>query len=55
MTDKNLNKYANRLINAFLKNKIISQVELNIPTYTAENLPQHLLNLKAVKPGSRSL
>ena len=24
MTDKNLNKYANRLVNAFLKNKIIS-------------------------------
>ena len=24
MIDKNLNKYANRLVNAFLKNKIIS-------------------------------
>ena len=24
MVDKNLNKYANRLVNAFLKNKIIS-------------------------------
>ena len=26
MTDKNLNKYANRLVNAFLKNKIISPI-----------------------------
>ncbi len=40
---------------SLIKNKIISQVELNIPTYTAENLPQHLLNLKAVKPGSRNI
>ena len=28
MTSKNLNKYANRLVNAFLKNKIISPVPL---------------------------
>ena len=30
MTDKNLNKYANRLVNAFLKNKIISPLPKNI-------------------------
>ena len=28
MTDKNLNKYANRLVNAFLKNKIISPLPI---------------------------
>ena len=38
-----------------LKGKIVSQVELNIPTYTEENLPSSLSALKAVKPGSRNL
>ena len=38
-----------------IKNKIVSQVKLNIPTYTKENLPNNLLSLKAVKPGSRNL
>ena len=28
MTNKNLNKYASRLVNAFLKNKIISPLPL---------------------------
>ena len=40
---------------SFVKGKIVSQVELNIPTYTKENLPNNLLALKAVKPGSRNL
>ena len=35
--------------------EIISQVKLNIPTYTEENLPRELLNIKAIKPGSRNL
>ena len=35
--------------------KIISQIELNIPTYTNENLPESLSLIKAVKPGSRNL
>jgi len=35
--------------------KIVSQVELNIPTYSKENLPDKLLSIKAVKPGSRNL
>ncbi len=34
---------------------IVSQIELNIPTYTKENLPEDLSLLKAVKPGSRNL
>ena len=38
-----------------IKGKIVSQVELNIPTYTEENLPNSLSALKAVKPGSRNL
>mgnify|MGYP001332071477 CR=1 FL=1 len=38
-----------------IKDKIVSQVKLNIPTYTDKNLPKELLALKAVKPGSRNL
>ena len=38
-----------------LKEKIVSQVDLNIPTYTEENLPSSLSAIKAVKPGSRNL
>ena len=35
--------------------KIISQLELNIPTYSKDNLPKDLLSIEAVKPGSRNL
>jgi len=38
-----------------IKDKIISQIELNIPTYKSENLPESLLSIKPVKPGSRNL
>ena len=38
-----------------IKEKIISQVKINIPTYTEKNLPKNLLTLKAIKPGSRNL
>ena len=38
-----------------IKEKIISQIELNIPTYNKDNLPKELLSIKAVKPGSRNL
>ena len=38
-----------------IKNKIISQVKLNIPTYKKDNLPKELLSIEAVKPGSKSL
>ena len=38
-----------------IKNKIISQVELNIPTYTKDNLPEDLSLIEAIKPGSRNL
>ena len=38
-----------------IKRKIVSQVELNIPTYSKDNLPKKLLSIEAVKPGSRNL
>ena len=38
-----------------IKEKIVSQVELNIPTYNKENLPKELLSIEAIKPGSRNL
>ena len=38
-----------------IKDKIISQVELNIPTYKRDNLPKELISIEAVKPGSRNL
>ena len=38
-----------------IKEKIVSQVKIDIPTYTENNLPKNLLTLKAVKPGSRNL
>ena len=38
-----------------IKEKIVSQVKIDIPTYTENDLPKNLLTLKAVKPGSRNL
>ncbi len=38
-----------------IKDKIISQLKLNIPTYTKENLPKELISSEPVKPGSRNL
>ena len=35
--------------------KIVSQVEIQIPTYSEENLPKYLKGIKAIKPGSRNL
>ena len=40
---------------SIIKEKIISQVELDIPTYTKDNLPKSLSLIEAVKPGSRNL
>ena len=34
--------------------KIISQIEIEIPTYDKKNLPKHLEKIKAIKPGSRN-
>ena len=38
-----------------IKEKIVSQIELNIPTYTKDNLPKSLSSIESVKPGSRDL
>ena len=35
--------------------KIISQVQIEIPTFTEENIPKKLKRIKATKPGSRDL
>ncbi len=40
---------------SLIKDKIISQVKLDIPTYTDTNLPDSLSSLEAIKPGSRNL
>ena len=36
-------------------NNIISQISFNIPTYSKDNLPDHLKNIEAIKPGSRKI
>ena len=41
--------------NSRIKNKIISQIEINIPTYRKDNLPDNLKKIKATKPGSRGI
>ena len=41
--------------NSSIKKKIISQIKINIPTYKKENLPESLISLPAIKPGSRAL
>ena len=38
-----------------IKEKIVSQVELNIPTYTKNNIPEDLSIINPIKPGSRNL
>ena len=35
--------------------KIVSQVEIDIPTYSENNLPKNLISLPGIKPGSREL
>ncbi len=38
-----------------LKEKIVSQIKLDIPTYSKDSLPDSLSLIAAVKPGSRNL
>ncbi len=40
---------------SLIKQTIVSQVKLNIPTYTEEDLPKNLSLIKPTKPGSRNL
>ena len=39
--------------NSLIDKKIISEIEINIPTYKEDKLPEELKKIKAVKPGSR--
>ena len=39
--------------NSKINKKIISQIDLNIPTYEKDNLPKNLISIPAIKPGSR--
>ena len=38
-----------------INKEIVSQVEIDIPTYKEEYIPKHLKDKKAIKPGSRNL
>ena len=38
-----------------IQKKIVSQLEINIPTYSKDNLPDSLLKIEATKPGSRGI
>ncbi|MDA9624850.1 orotate phosphoribosyltransferase [Candidatus Pelagibacter bacterium] len=38
-----------------IKDRLVSQIKLNIPTYEKDKLPKNLLSIKAIKPGSRNL
>jgi orotate phosphoribosyltransferase len=38
-----------------IKDKIVSQVKLNIPTFPKNKLPKELSSIEPVKPGSRNL
>ena len=40
---------------SLIKEKIISQIKIDIPTYKKDDLPKNLSSIKAVKPGSRNL
>jgi orotate phosphoribosyltransferase len=41
--------------NSSINKKIVSQIEINIPTYKENDLPKNLISLPAIKPGSREL
>tara|TARA_B100002051_G_scaffold258039_1_gene275982 strand:- start:713 stop:1294 length:582 start_codon:yes stop_codon:yes gene_type:complete len=40
---------------SIIKDKIVSQIKIKIPTFEKSNIPKHLLNIKAIKPGSRNI
>ena len=41
--------------NNISQEKIVSQIKLDIPTFTKDNLPENLSSIEAIKPGSRNL
>ena len=38
-----------------IKEKIVSQIQLSIPTFNENDIPDDLKSIKAIKPGSRNL
>ena len=40
---------------SLINKKIVSQVQIDIPTYNEKNLPKELASIPVVKPGSREL
>ena len=40
---------------SLIKKNIVSQIKLNIPTYTKDDLPKSLSSIEPIKPGSRNL
>ena len=38
---------------SLIKEKIVSQIQIEIPTYSEDQLPDHLKKTKPIKPGSR--
>ena len=44
-----------RTNNKKIKNQIVSQVKLKIPTYNKDNVPDQLQKIPITKPGSRFL
>jgi orotate phosphoribosyltransferase len=40
---------------SLIEDKIVSQIELNIPTFSKEDIPDELSSIQPVKPGSRDL
>ena len=41
--------------NSIINKKIVSQIEINIQTYKKNELPENLISIQAIKPGSREL
>jgi orotate phosphoribosyltransferase len=41
--------------NTLINKKIVSQIEIIIPTYKKDELPVNLISIPAIKPGSREL
>ena len=41
--------------NSVIESKIVSQIKLDIPTYTKDKIPKKLSSIEPIKPGSRNL
>ena len=41
--------------NITIKDKIVSQIQLNIKTFSEDKIPDNLKEIQPIKPGSRNL